>query len=52
MVRKANLEDLKDIMEIINQTIVEMNSYDNTQWDSNYPQEKDFMKDIQKKIYT
>ena len=48
MIRKARLEDLKDIMEIIKQTIVEMHSYNNNQWDVNYPKEKDFIDDIQK----
>lgn len=48
MIRKATLEDLKDIMEIIKQTIVEMSSYNNNQWDENYPQEKDFINDIEK----
>ncbi|HZK53641.1 MAG TPA: GNAT family N-acetyltransferase [Desulfosporosinus sp.] len=48
MIRKATLEDLEDIMEIIKQTIVEMNAYDNYQWDENYPQEEDFIRDIQK----
>jgi len=48
MIRKATLEDIKDIMEIIKQTIVEMNSYNNDQWDEYYPQEKDFMNDTEK----
>lgn len=48
MIRKAVMEDLKDIMEIIKQTIAEMQTYNNTQWDENYPQEKDFMNDIRK----
>ncbi|MGV8982672.1 GNAT family N-acetyltransferase [Clostridium sp.] len=48
MVRKAGLKDLKDIMEIIKQTIVEIHPYNNYQWDENYPKEKDFMNDIQK----
>jgi len=48
MIRKAVLEDLKEIMEIIKQTIVEMHSYNNLQWDDNYPQEEDFINDIQK----
>lgn len=48
MIRKANSIDIRDIMKIIQGTIVEMNSYGNTQWDENYPQEKDFLKDIQK----
>ena len=48
MIRKAISADIKDIMEIIKETIVEMHSYGNTQWDESYPQEKDFLKDIQK----
>ena len=48
MIRKACLEDLKDIMEITKQTIVEMHSYNNYQWDENYPKEKDFTNDIEK----
>ena len=47
IMRKASLEDLKDIMSIIRKTIREMHSYHNDQWDESYPQEKDFMKDIQ-----
>lgn len=47
MIRKAVNEDLKAIMKIIKETIVEMHSYGNYQWDENYPQEKDFLKDIQ-----
>ena len=46
--RKAVIGDLKEIMEIIKETIAEMHSYNNYQWDENYPQEKDFMNDIQK----
>lgn len=46
MIKKAVNEDIKDIMSIIKETIVEMNSYNNHQWDENYPQEKDFMNDI------
>lgn len=48
MIRKATLEDIQDIMEIIKQTIVEMNAYNNYQWDENYPQEEDFIRDIQR----
>lgn len=48
MVRKATSSDIKEIMKIIKETIVEMHSYGNTQWDENYPQEKDFLKDIQR----
>jgi|GEM_PF-92051 len=47
MVRKAVVEDLSDIMNIIKDTIVEMHSYNNYQWDENYPKDKDFIKDIE-----
>ncbi|WP_027624925.1 GNAT family N-acetyltransferase [Clostridium lundense] len=46
MIRKAVIEDIKDIMEIIGLTIAEMRSYSNTQWDENYPREKNFLDDI------
>ena len=46
MIRKAVKEDLAEIMEIIKQTVAEMKTYGNTQWDDNYPQEKDFAKDV------
>ena len=48
MIRKAVMEDINDIMRIIKETIAEMHSYNNTQWDENYPQEKDFINDIKK----
>ncbi|WP_075366605.1 GNAT family N-acetyltransferase [Desulfosporosinus metallidurans] len=44
--RKAHLEDIDEIMDIIKMTILEMHSYNNYQWDENYPQEKDFITDI------
>ena len=47
MIRKANLNDINNIMDIIKATIKEMKTYNNTQWDENYPQAKDFIKDIQ-----
>lgn len=46
--RKAVMDDTKEIMQIIKKTIAEMRTYNNTQWDENYPQEKDFMDDIQR----
>ena len=46
--RKAVMKDIKDIMQIIKETIEEMRTYNNTQWDENYPQEKDFINDIQR----
>lgn len=48
MIRKAIMEDVKDIMRIIKDTIIEMQSYNNTQWNESYPQEKDFINDIKK----
>ena len=45
--RKAVLDDVKSIMSIIRKTIKEMHLYHNNQWDESYPQEKDFIKDIQ-----
>ena len=47
MITKANSKDIKQIMAIINETVKEMKSYNNTQWDDNYPQDKDFAKDIE-----
>lgn len=46
MIRKANLKDLDQIMNIISETVEEMKTYNNTQWDENYPQVKDFENDI------
>ncbi|MGM9530751.1 GNAT family N-acetyltransferase [Intestinibacter sp.] len=46
MIVKANLNDVSGIMEIIGETIKEMKSYNNTQWDENYPKAEDFEKDI------
>ncbi|WFD08903.1 GNAT family N-acetyltransferase [Tepidibacter hydrothermalis] len=48
MIRKAVLSDLDNIMEIIKETIKEMHSYNNYQWDDNYPKSKDFANDIEK----
>lgn len=49
MVRKASMEDIVNIMKIINRTIEEMHSYNNDQWDENYPRKEDFINDIEKK---
>lgn len=46
--RKAVIEDIREFMQIIKDTIAEMRTYNNTQWDENYPQEKDFISDIQR----
>ena len=45
MIRKANMNDLESIMQIIKSTVEEMKTYNNTQWDENYPLEKDFVSD-------
>jgi ribosomal protein S18 acetylase RimI-like enzyme len=47
-VRKASLDDLSDIMRVMQDTVREMHSYNNTQWDEEYPQESDFVEDIEK----
>ncbi len=48
MIEKAKKNDLSKIMEIIRFTVEEMKGYNNTQWDESYPQEKDFLRDIDK----
>lgn len=48
MIRKATLEDINSIMQIVQETIVEMRSYNNTQWDENYPKVSNFIDDINK----
>jgi GNAT superfamily N-acetyltransferase len=45
--RKAEPCDLDRIMQIIKGTIEEMNAGGNDQWDDNYPQSKDFARDIE-----
>lgn len=46
MIRKAVLNDLDMIMDIIKETVKEMNSHNNYQWDENYPKREEFFKDI------
>ena len=46
--RKATMKDLPDIMLMVKNTIEEMHSYDNWQWDDAYPQDADFINDIDK----
>lgn len=48
MIRRATMEDVNSIMEIVQGVIVEMHSYNNFQWDENYPLIKDFAGDIKK----
>lgn len=47
MIRKATMEDLTAIMEIVPRVIEEMHSYNNFQWDDKYPLVQDFAHDIQ-----
>lgn len=47
MFRKATAQDVPQIMEIIRETVVEMQSYNNPQWDEHYPAANDFLADIQ-----
>lgn len=47
MMRKATQNDVAKIMEIITATVEEMKTYNNTQWDENYPQAANFSKDIE-----
>lgn len=46
MIRKAKFSDIDTIMSIINETVEEMKSYGNTQWDNNYPNNETFINDI------
>lgn len=48
MIRKAVSGDIKQIIDILNRTKLEMHSYNNFQWDENYPTEVDFINDIKK----
>ena len=48
MIRAATMDDLNCIMEIVQGVIEEMHTYNNFQWDENYPQVKDFARDIEK----
>lgn len=47
MIRKATMNDLGSIMEILQKIIIEMHGYNNFQWDENYPQAKNFAADIE-----
>lgn len=49
MIRQAEFYDISSIMNIIDGTLKDMHSYNNYQWDENYPKEEDFIKDIKKK---
>lgn len=46
MIRKAHLDDLPRVMLIVNQTIINMKTWGNKQWDENYPNNNSFKIDI------
>jgi len=47
MIVKSTIDDIKAIMQIIEEIKKEMKSYNHSQWDENYPQQKDFTRDIE-----
>ncbi len=47
MIRKANLNDVDNIMNIVKEIIIEMKESNNTQWDENYPTYDNFKKDVE-----
>lgn len=49
MIRLATQEDLKAIMNIINEIKIEMKKDNNPQWHDGYPLESDFLEDINNK---
>lgn len=49
MIRPSVKEDITAIMAIIEETILDMRTYGNTQWDESYPTEAVFLEDIEKK---
>lgn len=48
--RKATLADIPRILQITKEVIVVLNAEGNYQWDSNYPLESDFLRDIEKDV--
>lgn len=46
-IRKGTKEDLKKIMAIVQQTVSIMESEGNDQWNQTYPQDQDFLADIE-----
>ncbi|MCY6484832.1 GNAT family N-acetyltransferase [Clostridium aestuarii] len=48
MIRKATMSDLDEIMDVTKNIVKEMNSYNNYQWNNNYPKKEDFISDIAK----
>ncbi|MBU5591936.1 GNAT family N-acetyltransferase [Clostridium sp. MSJ-4] len=46
MIRIATILDINEIMDIVKDTIIDMHSNNNYQWDDDYPLREDFEKDI------
>ena len=42
MIRKANLNDVDGILDIVIQIVVDMKVSNNTQWEENYPKAEKF----------
>ncbi len=49
MIRLATILDVNEIMDIVKETIVDMDKNNNHQWNNEYPLIKDFEKDIENK---
>lgn len=47
MIKKAQISDLDQIMNIVKETVLQMNANNNYQWNRNYPSKENFIKDIQ-----
>jgi len=48
VIRKATMNDLDSIIDILQKIIIEMHKDNNFQWDEDYPQAKDFANDIER----
>lgn len=46
MIQPAQIDDLKDIMALVTETIAEMQAENNQQWSESYPTKTDFAQDI------
>lgn len=46
MIRKARIDDIKDILEIVSETIEDMRKEGNPQWNETYPIKEHFLEDI------
>lgn len=49
MIRIARQDDVKQIMEIVKETVVDLNKEGNIQWSDEYPKEENFLNDIKEK---